>query len=225
MNNILNVQNLNKSFPEGTGDYLKVIKNINFSMSEGEFALIMGPSGSGKTTLLSLLGGMLPVSSGKVFITGSDIMSFSQSELSRFRLANIGFVFQSFKLLSYLKVIDNVALVLKLSGMRDSLAGGKSYEILEEVGLAHRVNYYPDKLSGGEKQKAAVARALVADPKIILADEPTGSLDSGSGQNIIEILNKLAKKKNKTVVVVSHDERIRNYADRLFKIEDGILTE
>lgn len=224
-NNILKVQSLNKSFPNGNGNYLTVIKNISFSVSEGEFVLIMGPSGSGKTTLLSIIGCLLPASSGKVYIKGSDIMSLNQNKLSKFRLANIGFIFQSFRLLNSLRVIDNVALVLELSGIKGSLAKKESYKVLEEVCISERADYYPDKLSGGEKQRVAVARSLVSGPSIILADEPTGSLDSVSGQNIIEILSKLAKKKKKTVVVVSHDERIKNYADRLFHIEDGILDE
>lgn len=224
-NNMLKVQSLNKSFPDGNGYILNVLRDVSLSVSSGEFALIMGPSGSGKTTLLSIIGCLLPASSGSINISGLDVRSLNQNKLSKFRLANIGFVFQSFKLLSPLKVIDNVALVLKLSGIKEEQAREKALKVLQETGISHKAECYPDKLSGGEKQRVAIARALVANPGIILADEPTGSLDSVSGQIIAEILYKTAKEKNKTVIVVSHDERIRNYADRLFHIEDGILEE
>jgi putative ABC transport system ATP-binding protein len=198
-----------------------VLHGINLSIQTGHIHLLMGPSGSGKTTLLSILAGILTPTSGKVFVLGQDITQMKKNELARFRLNNIGFVFQSFNLFPALTALENVEIAFNLKGVATKDAKVRAAKLLDEVGLGDRLNFLPQNLSGGQKQRVAIARALAGDPKIIFADEPTASLDSQSGQQVIKILYKLAKQKGCTVMIVTHDPRIIPIADRITKIEDG----
>ncbi len=198
-----------------------VLHDINLSIQAGHIHLLMGPSGSGKTTLLSILAGILTPTAGSVVVLGQEITQMKKSELSRFRLKNIGFVFQSFNLFPALTALENVEIALNLKGVPTKAAKIRAAELLVDVGLGDRLDFLPQNLSGGQKQRVAIARALAGEPKIIFADEPTASLDSQSGQQVIKILYKLAKQKGCTVMIVTHDPRITPIADCITHIEDG----
>jgi putative ABC transport system ATP-binding protein len=172
-----------------------------------------------------MIGCLLKPSSGSIKIMDNDVTRLKQKDLSLFRLRNIGFIFQSFRLLDSLTVSENVELVLDLNGYKKDASKNKVNRILQEIGIDHKAASYPGVLSGGEKQRAAIARALVNDPGFILADEPTGSLDSNSGKKVIEVLCNIAQLKSKTVIIVSHDPRIQHYAHRIFFMEDGHIVE
>ncbi|MEM7773901.1 MAG: ABC transporter ATP-binding protein [Cyanobacteria bacterium P01_A01_bin.37] len=200
-----------------------VLKDINLNVKEGDIQLLMGPSGSGKTTLLSILGGILNPTSGSVNLLGQSITSLSKSKLAKFRLDNIGFIFQGFNLFDALTASENIEVALKMKGVRSRAARNQARELLERVGLADRATQLPRNLSGGQKQRVAIARALAGDPKIIMADEPTAALDSHSGQLVIELLRELAKEGGRTVLMVTHDPRIQKVADQVIYLEDGEL--
>lgn len=221
---VLSLKNVNKIYGKGDAE-VHAAKDIDLEARAGEVTLIMGPSGSGKTTLLSISGILLRPTSGQVLINNKDITKLTESQLSRIRLKNIGFVFQAFNLLSSLTVLENVELSYNLLGLKGNKARDNSKDILAELGLGKRLNHYPDEISGGEKQRVALARALAAEPKLILADEPTGNLDSKSGHQVVGLLQKIAKERKSAVVVVSHDMRIMDIADRMLWLEDGMLSE
>ncbi|MBI2830363.1 MAG: ABC transporter ATP-binding protein, partial [Chloroflexi bacterium] len=193
--------------------------------AKGEIVLIMGPSGSGKTTLLTIAGGLLRPTSGLVKVEGEDISRLPDATLSSLRREKIGFVFQSFNLLGALTALENVLVALNLAGQKDNAALAKAKKLLTDFGLGNRLHFRPDKLSGGEKQRVSIARALANDPDLILADEPTANLDSQRGHEVMELLRDVAKKQGKTVVIVSHDQRIMDIADRVMWLEDGKLWE
>jgi putative ABC transport system ATP-binding protein len=181
----------------------------------------MGPSGSGKTTLLSMLGGLLKPSAGRIQIGPDEISAMDERQLPEVRLRRIGFIFQDFNLLSALSCLDNVAIVSQLAGLSRSEARRRARQLLEQLGLGHRLNFPPEKLSGGEKQRVAIARALANQPDLILADEPTANLDSHHGYETMRLLRQIAQEENRSVVIVSHDQRIKDIADRLLWLEDG----
>ncbi|NJP11084.1 MAG: ABC transporter ATP-binding protein [Leptolyngbyaceae cyanobacterium RU_5_1] len=210
-------------FRSGTEPSL-VLKGIDLDIPQGEIQLLMGPSGSGKTTLLSILAGILTPTAGSVCLLGQEITRMSKQQLSNFRLNNIGFIFQGFNLFPALTALENVEVALKVKGVRGTVARRDAHELLSQVGLEDRMNYLPRDLSGGQKQRVAIARALVGNPKLIMADEPTASLDSHSGHAVIELLRDLAKKGGRTVLIVTHDSRLIDVADRVAYLEDGILT-
>jgi putative ABC transport system ATP-binding protein len=191
----------------------------------GELVLILGPSGAGKTTLLSLIGGLLRPTSGTVQVAGIAFDTLSPSALSRFRLQQIGFVFQFFQLLSALTARENVEIVLRLGGYSPRAARQRAEELLVRFGLGKRLTHLPAELSGGEKQRVALARALALRPPLLIADEPTGSLDSHSGEDVIRLLRQLVDKDQYTVLIASHDQRITHVASRILHCEDGRLTE
>lgn len=201
------------------------LRDVNLEVDTGDIHLLMGPSGSGKTTLLSILAGILTPTSGQISILGQDITHLSRSKLSSFRLHNIGFIFQGFNLFPALTALDNVALALTVKGMRERVARLEAMELLDQVGLADRAKNLPKELSGGQKQRVAIARALAGHPPIIMADEPTAALDSQSGHAVIELLRQLAKDNGHTVLMVTHDPRIVDVADRVTYLEDGILKD
>lgn len=203
--------------------YTQVLQNINLEIHRGEMHLLMGPSGSGKTTLLSILGGILTPSNGNVCLLGQDLGRLSKSQLSKFRLNNIGFIFQEFNLFPALSVVENVKLALEVKGIKGRPAQQEAMHLLERVGLAERARQLPRDLSGGQKQRVAIARALVGDPQLIMADEPTAALDSTNGHAVVELLRQLAKENNRTVVMVTHDARIVDVADRVTYLEDGVI--
>ena len=222
MNEVVEVRNLSKEFG-CKNTKVQAVKDVSMKVSEGEVLMILGPSGSGKTTLLSMIGCILTPTSGGIYIDREKISDLPENELSKIRRKKIGFVFQSFNLLKSLTVQENVEIALNLNGTQGNEAKAKAKELLTQVDLGERLNFFPAELSGGEKQRVSIARALANDPKIILADEPTGNLDSKTGLKIGSILRDLAKKRNKSVVIVTHDNRIENLADRIVSLEDGLI--
>jgi putative ABC transport system ATP-binding protein len=202
---------------------VQALKGVNLSLAGGELTLLMGPSGSGKTTLLSVLGCMLTPTAGTVRVHGSSTTGARPGELARIRREQIGFVFQSYRLFPTLTAIDNVRLALDVRGDRADRAIARAKEALLVVGLSHKEDACPSELSGGEQQRVAIARAIVGNPSVILADEPTGALDSENGLAVMTILAQVAKDPSRGVLVVTHDPRILSFANRIVHIEDGRL--
>lgn len=207
-----------------SGNEVAALNNVTFRTTMGEMVLLLGPSGSGKTTLLTLLAGLQQPTRGEVLIFGKRVQDYRIAELQKIRARQMGFIFQTFCLLDSLRVIDNVTLVMKFAGISSRAARVHATECLERFGVGHLRNEFPGKLSQGEKQRVAVARAIAAGARLILADEPTGSLPTEQGMTIIEFLHKSVATDNISVVVASHDERISKYADRVLHIRDGVLT-
>jgi len=197
------------------------IDGVSLAVEPGELVLILGPSGSGKTTLLSMLGGLLTPTQGQMLIEGRDLASLDEDARSAVRRGSVGFIFQSFNLLRSLTVLENVEVALNLRGLRGSRAGGQARAALVAVGLGEKARSYPAELSGGEKQRVSIARAIVARPPLLLADEPTGNLDSRTGRQMIELLASFTRERETAVVVVTHDTRMALLADRIIEIEDG----
>ncbi len=224
MNPIVSIENLNHSF--GQGALRKtVLTDINLQLYPGEIVILEGPSGSGKTTLLTLIGALRSVQEGSLKIIDRELYRANKQQLIQIR-NQIGFIFQSHNLLKCLRVWENVSMSLKLHKdipKRDRRS--RSLDILYAVGMGDRADYYPDNLSGGQKQRVAIARALVSRPKLVLADEPTSSLDSKSGRTVVEIMQRLAKDEGCTVLLVTHDNRILDIADRIVHMEDGSLLK
>lgn len=204
-----------------TGDVsLKALDDVNLEIKKGEFLAIMGPSGSGKSTLMHIAGCLDVPTSGRVVLEEEDISKLSERQLAQIRNQKIGFVFQFFNLIPRVNTLNNVSLPLVYRGLSPSKQKEKAMAVLENVGLAERASHFPNQLSGGEQQRAAIARALVTEPSIIFADEPTGNLDSQSGQEIMAIFEKL-NRTGKTIVLVTHDNKIAKHAQRIVKIHDG----
>jgi putative ABC transport system ATP-binding protein len=220
----VSAMSLSKSFSGAAGVSVNAVRSVALECDAGEFVIIGGPNGGGKTTLLTLLGCMSRPSSGALSIAGTDVLKLSQQELSRFRGRSIGFIFQTFRLLDVLTARENIELAADCAGTGGAGLQSRVTALMEEVGIAHRARFYPPQLSGGEKQRIAIARALINHPPLILADEPTGSLDSASGQMIVRLLRSTAKERNAAVITVSHDERVYAHADRVLRMEDGTLT-
>ena len=216
---IITVNNVNKTYHNGSME-LQVLKNISFTVKEGEFLAIMGSSGSGKSTMMNILGCLDHEYNGEYILDGIDISKSSEDELCEIRNKKIGFIFQSFNLLPRLTALENVELPLVYSSVPKADRHQKALELLEMVGLKDRVHHKPNELSGGQRQRVAIARALVNNPSIILADEPTGNLDSKSEEEIIEILQKL-NKMGKTIVIVTHEPNIGEIAQRKIVFKDG----
>lgn len=219
---IISVQNLNHYF--GKGDLRKqVLFDINLDILPGEIVIMTGPSGSGKTTLLTLMGGLRSAQEGSLKILEQEICGASKQQLTQIR-CNIGYIFQAHNLMSFLTAKENVRMSLELhEEYLNSEINAKTIAMLEAVGLGHRANYYPENLSGGQKQRVAIARALIGHPKIVLADEPTAALDKKSGRDVVEIMQKLAQEQGCTILLVTHDNRILDIADRIIYMEDGRL--
>jgi putative ABC transport system ATP-binding protein len=220
----LNVTHVTKRYGSGALQ-VAAVRDVSLAVSPGEIVLIMGPSGSGKTTLLSMLGALLKPTEGSIELNGTLVSALAENRLPDIRLRRFGFVFQDFNLLSALTALENVAIVAELAGVRSGAARSKAAAILTGLGLGERLNFLPEKLSGGEKQRVAIARALVNDPTLILADEPTANLDSKIGQEIMRLLRRIAKEQGRSVVIVSHDQRIKDIADRVLWLEDGRFKE
>ncbi len=221
---IISTQNLTKIFGSGAAT-VTALDHVNLSVNTGEFVAIMGPSGCGKSTLLHLIGGLDRPSSGKVIIEGTSIADMDDDRLTELRRRKIGFVFQFFNLIPVLNAVENAALPLTLDGMKPAEAQKKGAEWLARFGLSDRLSSRPDQLSGGQQQRVAIARALAAEPSLILADEPTGNLDTRSGDEIASLLRDVAKKYGRTVVMVTHDPRIAAYADRIVFLKDGKVVD
>lgn len=221
---ILEMKEITKSFRMGDST-LEVLKGISFSIQQGEFLSITGPSGSGKSTLMHLIGCLDTPTSGTYMIEGKDVSNMSNDQLAKIRNEHIGFVFQKFHLLPDLKAIDNVALPQLYAGNTEHGAQEMAKKMLDLVNLSDRLNYYPNQLSGGQQQRVAIARALVNNPNIILADEPTGNLDTATGATIMNVLEHLNKDHGVTIVIVTHDLELAQKTNRMIKLRDGLIVE
>ena len=219
---ILRVENLTKVYGKGESKVV-AIDNISFSVQKGEFVAIVGASGSGKSTLLHLIGGVDRPTSGKVFINGKDIYKYNDDELAVFRRREIGLIYQFYNLIPILNVEENIVLPLKLDGKY--VEQDKLDELLKILGLENRRNHLPNELSGGQQQRTSIGRALITNPAIILADEPTGNLDSKSSDEIVDLLKKSNKQYNQTIIMITHNLEIAKTADRILRIEDGKICE
>ncbi|MGI6707098.1 MAG: ABC transporter ATP-binding protein [Clostridia bacterium] len=218
---ILRVEKLTKIY--GKGDTaVTALNDVSFSVEKGQFVAIIGPSGSGKSTLLHIIGGVDIPTSGKVFIDGTDIYSLNRSQLAIFRRRQIGLIYQFYNLIPVLNVEENITLPLLLDNRKEDKA--KLKELLTTLGLEDRVNHLPNELSGGQQQRASIGRALINNPALVLADEPTGNLDSKNSEEIISLLKMYNQKYKQTLIVITHDERIALQADRIISIEDGMIS-
>jgi lipoprotein-releasing system ATP-binding protein len=216
---MIQVQNLCVEF-ETPGETIKVLEDLFFELAEGESSAVVGPSGSGKTTFLNVLGAMLPATSGKVVIGDQDIAQLDEKQAAQFRNQKLGFIFQQHQLLPQLTVLENV-LVPRLAGSwseNEEETRQRARKLLDRVGLGHRLSHRPAELSGGEKQRTAVARALINQPKLVLADEPTGALDSETGDKVVELLLELQKEQGVTLIVVTHDLKLAERVGNIFEI-------
>jgi putative ABC transport system ATP-binding protein len=220
----IELDDVTKRFGDGEAAVLAV-DHVTLRVQPGEVVLIMGPSGSGKTTLLSLMGALLRPTEGSVRLGSNELSALSERQLPAIRLHRFGFIFQDFNLLSALTVLENVSLVAELSGEHAREARTKAAALLSGLGLEKRLGFLPEQLSGGEKQRVAIARALINEPALLLADEPTANLDSKIGHEITRLLRDVAKRQGRSVVIVSHDDRIRDIADRVIWLEDGKIRD
>ena len=218
---ILKVENLTKIYGKGNAKVV-ALDNVSFSASKGEFIAIVGASGSGKSTLLHLIGGVDRPTSGKVFIDGTDIFNLDDDKLAIFRRRQVGLIYQFYNLIPILNVEENITLPLSLDNRKINQA--KVQEMLDLLGLANRKNHLPNELSGGQQQRTSIGRALITNPTIILADEPTGNLDSKASEEIVKLLKKSNKELKQTIIMITHNMEIAKYADRIIKLEDGKIV-
>lgn len=220
----ISLKNINKVYRTDEIE-TQALENVNIEVQKGEFVSIMGPSGCGKSTLLNIIGLLDNPSSGEITINGTQVLSLKDKELSSFRNRNLGFVFQSFHLIGSLNVLDNVELPLLYRNMPAKERTRMAKEILEKVGLSHRMYHYPSQLSGGQCQRVAIARAVVGNPEILLADEPTGNLDSRMGAEIMDLLHRLNKEEGRTIIMVTHNEAQAGQTGRIIRFFDGRQVE
>lgn len=217
---VLELKSIIKNYPDGQL-VNEVLKDISFTVEKGEFAAIVGPSGAGKSTLLTIMGALLTPSSGSVLLNGHDISHLSKKQQTELRLNKIGFIFQNSDLIPYLKISDQLKFIQKISKKET----GNAEEVLTKLGLQNRLHSYPNVLSGGEKQRVAIARAFINQPDLILADEPTASLDSKRGREVVQIIQQTVHQEDKAAVMVTHDERVLDLVDSIWQIEDGRLKK
>ncbi|EJV3916561.1 ABC transporter ATP-binding protein [Listeria monocytogenes] len=220
----LMMKNISKNYQDGE-QVIEVLKNVSLEVAQGEFVAIVGPSGAGKSTFLSIAGALLSPTEGEIAIGGKVLNDLTSKDLTKVRLDKVGFIFQGANLIPYLNVRDQLLVIAELSGDKGRVAKEKADELLKELGLTARENNYPESLSGGEKQRVAIARALMNDPDIILADEPTASLDASRGRKVVQMIADEVKRKNKAAIMVTHDERVLDLVDRVIRIEDGYLKD
>lgn len=218
------MKNITKNYQDGE-QVIEVLKNVSLEVAQGEFVAIVGPSGAGKSTFLSIAGALLSPTEGEIAIGGKVLNDLTSKDLTKVRLDKVGFIFQGANLIPYLNVRDQLLVIAELSGDKGRVAKEKADELLKELGLTARENNYPEILSGGEKQRVAIARALMNDPDIILADEPTASLDASRGHKVVQMIADEVKRKNKAAIMVTHDERVLDLVDRVIRIEDGYLKD
>jgi putative ABC transport system ATP-binding protein len=222
--NFLQLDRLNKGYTEG-GEYRTILRDTSISFPKGEFAAILGKSGSGKTTLLNLISGIDRVESGDIYLDGICLTGLNDLQRTLFRRQHIGFIFQFFNLIPTLTVWENVTLPLELNGTFNDAGKAHAQALLEEVGLGSRSRAFPDRISGGEQQRVSIARALVHDPQLVLADEPTGNLDEETGKTIMDLLDRLTRRAGKNMILVTHSPEAAFYADRVFNLHEGRLVE
>jgi len=217
---IIEIENISKTYNQGKPNELTVLDNVNLKIKKGEMIAIFGPSGSGKSTLLHIIGCLDRPTSGKVYIEGKDVSGLDDDELALIRRKKIGFVFQQFNLIGSLTAFENVGMPMRISNISRNKASNRARKLLKSVDLGERLNHFPRQLSGGEIQRVAIARALANEPDVILADEPTGNLDSKTGEEIIDLMRKL-NRKGYTFVIVTHDLEIAKHASKKINIRDG----
>jgi putative ABC transport system ATP-binding protein len=220
----IEIRGVTKNYTESSSNTL-ALAGVDVTIGRGEMVLMMGPSGSGKTTLLSIMGCILRPTSGQVLLQGRDVTALQENELPAVRLRHIGFVFQGFNLFPTLSAGENVELSLKLKGMRGHPVKDEARRLLELVGLGEKYDAFPSDISGGQKQRVAIARAVAGEPEILLADEPTAALDTHTGKSIVEMMRGMAHSTNRAVVIVTHDVRLTEFADRIVHLEDGLITD
>ena len=221
MSLVIKIRNITRDFPLGN-EIVKVLKGIDLDIEQGDYVALMGPSGSGKSTLMNLLGCLDTPTSGSYFLSGNDVSNMSDDDLAEIRNKEIGFVFQTFNLLPRTTAVENVALPMVYAGVPKGDRKIRAEEVLAEVGLADRMDHKPNQLSGGQRQRVAVGRALINKPSIILADEPTGNLDSVTSLEILTLFDEIHKQGN-TVIVVTHEEEVAEHAHRIIRLRDGII--
>ena len=219
---MLELKSLKKSYHQGSQN-IEIFENLNFHVGKGERVAIMGKSGSGKSTLLSLISGIIKADFGDISLDTTFYKDLQESELNNFRATHIGFIFQNFHLVSYLNALENVMLPAKVCNIAQPKE--KAMELLKSVGLGHRLDHLPSELSGGEKQRVAIARALIHNPKIILADEPSGNLDEETGNVVMDILFELIKKNNTTLILVTHSKDVAQRCEKTYELASGSLTQ
>ena len=222
---MIEVRGVHKRYNEGMENEIHVLKGVDLKIKEGDMSAIMGPSGSGKTTLLDILGCLMKPSEGELLIDGTKVNGLDDDSLAAIRRKKIGFVFQQYNLISSFTAVENVEMPMRLAGLTKAQAAKKAGKLLGMVGLGHRLDHLPNQLSGGEQQRVAIARSLANNPNIILADEPTGNLDTKTGQMVLDILKELNKKENYTILMVSHDPRIKCCVDKVINIMDGKIVK
>ena len=224
MKKVIEVRNLYKLYRVGD-EVVRALDGVDFDIYEGEFCAIVGTSGSGKSTLLNMLAGLEKPTKGEILITGQHIEKMNEEQLVKFRRENIGFIFQSFHLMGTMNAQENVALPLSFQGIPRNIRMKKAEEMLELVNLKQHKNHLPNQMSGGQQQRVGVARALVVDPGIIFADEQTGNLDSHTSEDVMRLMQRVVKEQKKTLVMVTHDNHLASYADRVFHIMDGKILK
>lgn len=222
--NMLSIQEVSRHF--GSGDArVDAVKGANFEIQAGEIVALVGPSGSGKSTLLSMVGALLRPSEGEVRLSGDDISKLNSADRTRLRLERMGFIFQGSNLVSYLTGLEQLQFIGKMLGTSDKDVEKRARHLLEELGMENRADHYPEEMSGGERQRIAIARSLMNEPEVILADEPTASLDSDRGRQVVQLLADEVHNRNTAGILVTHDERLLDLADRVLRIIDGEVTE
>ncbi|WP_416327684.1 ABC transporter ATP-binding protein [[Eubacterium] hominis] len=219
---ILKVEHLSKQYGKGE-TAVKALDDVSFTVEQGEFVAIVGPSGSGKSTLLHMLGGVDTPTAGKVYVDGNDMYQLNESALAIFRRRQIGLIYQFYNLIPVLNVEENITLPLQLDHRK--IVKSQFDELIDILGLKHRLKHLPNELSGGQQQRVSIGRALIASPTLVLADEPTGNLDRKNSDEIINLLKRLHKEKNQTLIMITHDEKIALQADRMITIEDGHIVK
>ena len=222
--NVIEIKDLVKIYTN-TAMEVRAVDNVNLTIEKGEFTAIVGPSGSGKTTLLNMIGGLDQATSGQILVDGIDIATLNAKQLVDFRLHNIGFVFQSYNLITVLSASENVSFIMEMQGLDKETIQSRTAEILTEVGLGDRMESRPNQMSGGQQQRVAVARAMASRPKFIIADEPTANLDSKTTEKLLEIMQELNEKENITFLFSTHDQRVVNKARRIIVLEDGKIVK
>ena len=221
---IVRAKNIRKDFRLGN-QWVHALKNVAFSVPEGQFTTIMGPSGSGKSTLLYVLGGLDKANEGMIEVAGKRLDSMRSDDLAEFRRNTIGFIFQAFHLVPTMTALENVALPGIFAGMPKADREDRAHELLEQLGMGERMDHRPNQLSGGQQQRVAIARALFNDPPIIMGDEPTGALDSKTGEIVMNMMRHLCDKRGKTILIVTHDAHVAEYSDRMIHLRDGEIIE
>lgn len=221
---VLSFNQVSKSYTQGD-QTVHALQSVNFSIDKGEFVAVIGPSGSGKSTFLSIAGALLQPTSGEVVINQKPIHKLNSKQLGEIRLEEIGFIFQSSNLIPFLSVEDQLLAVKRMKGKITKQDTTQARDILTKLGLANKLKLFPEQLSGGEKQRTAIARAFMNDPSLLLADEPTASLDTARAHEVVQLIAKEVKARQKAAIMVTHDERLLSYCDKIYRIEDGILKQ